>query len=377
MHAHANAPATPPETPWRAALRGLAGQLRVGIPLCTVVAVFMTLVFSDPFGRTLVFSLCIGLSIQLFIHAGRLIGTRRLVARGVFNESLRSQWPGWGWMGPWVAGSAVGGYLFGKFLAGLLTGMPLHDSGPHSPRALAIVLVVCVLVAVFTTDFFLTRGRLAGMEAAAQAARRAAAEHQLMLLQSQLEPHMLFNTLANLRVLIGLDPARAQAMLDRLIAFLRATLNASRSSLHPLSAEFDRLNDYLALMAVRMGPRLAVNLQLPPELREVPVPPLLLQPLVENCIKHGLEPQVAGGRIDVTARADGQTLVLSVRDTGVGLPALPRPPAEGEGVGTALVRERLAALYGGAASFTLAAAEDAEGGTLAVVQLPRSPTPTP
>ena len=89
------------------------------------------------------------------------------------------------------------------------------------------------------------------------AAERSAAEAQLKLLQSQLEPHMLFNTLANLRVLIGTDPARAQAMLDRLIAFLRATLTASRSGSHALADEFDRLGDYLALMAVRMGPRLA------------------------------------------------------------------------------------------------------------------------
>jgi hypothetical protein len=96
-------------------------------------------------------------------------------------------------------------------------------------------------------------------------------------------------------------------MLDHLIAYLRATLGASRATLHPLADEFARLRDYLELMAVRMGPRLAYTLDLPEALREVPVPPLLLQPLVENAIRHGLEPQVAGGHITVRAstRAPG------------------------------------------------------------------------
>jgi hypothetical protein len=96
-----------------------------------------------------------------------------------------------------------------------------------------------------------TTERLASARAAAEAAQRQAAEHQLRLLQSQLEPHMLFNTLANLRVLIALDPPRAQAMLDRLIAFLRSTLQASRAGTHTLADEFARLDDYLGLMAVR------------------------------------------------------------------------------------------------------------------------------
>ena len=89
-------------------------------------------------------------------------------------------------------------------------------------------------------------------------------------------------------------------------------MSASRSGeLHPLKAEFERLDDYLSLMAVRMGPRLAVRLDLPDALRAVAVPPLLLQPLVENAIRHGLEPKVDGGRIEVSARLDGDRLRLT------------------------------------------------------------------
>jgi sensor histidine kinase YesM len=229
---------------------------------------------------------------------------------------------------------------------------------------------------VFTVVFIGTLERLASARAQAEAAQRQAAENQLRLLQSQLEPHMLFNTLANLRVLIGLDPQRAQAMLDRLIGFLRATLAASRQPLHPLAEEFRHTDDYLALMAVRMGPRLQVNLQLPPELATLPLPPLLLQPLVENAIKHGLEPKVEGGRLDVSAHREagskGAQLVLQVRDTGVGLGAAASAAAAGSGFGLEQVRTRLRTLYGEAATLTLSPAVDAEGGALVTLVLPIS-----
>jgi sensor histidine kinase YesM len=120
-------------------------------------------------------------------------------------------------------------------------------------------------------------------------------------------------------------------------------------------------------MAVRMGPRLQVRLALPPDLATQPVPPLLLQPLVENCIQHGLEPRVEGGRIEITAARDGSRLRLTVRDTGVGLDV---PGAHGTRFGLVQVRERLKTLYGEAATLRLEAASDAEGGTLATITLP-------
>jgi sensor histidine kinase YesM len=193
---------------------------------------------------------------------------------------------------------------------------------------------------------------------------------------------MLFNTLANLRVLITLDPPRAQAMLDHLIGFLRVTLAASRVPRHPLGAEFDRTRDYLALMAVRMGPRLQVQLDLPADLVDLQVPPLLLQPLVENSIKHGLEPKVEGGRIEVSARREGGHLLLEVLDNGVGLsepaplsmPAptgehVPARPKPASGFGLEQVRDRLAALYGPRAELVLVPSPDGVG-TLARIRLP-------
>jgi sensor histidine kinase YesM len=178
--------------------------------------------------------------------------------------------------------------------------------------------------------------------------QRQATEARLKLLETQLEPHMLFNTLANLRALIATDPPRAIGMLDRLNDYLRATLRASRTDgstgSHTLSHEFARLRDYLELMAVRMGPRMAYALHLPDALEHQPVPPLLLQPLVENAIRHGLEPQLDGGRISVSASAEGSSLILEVIDTGVGMDGT---APNGGGFGLNQVRERVASLPGG------------------------------
>ena len=175
---------------------------------------------------------------------------------------------------------------------------------------------------------------------------------QLQMLQAQIEPHMLFNTLANLQGLIAADPPRAQSMLDQLIQYLRATLTASRSQATTLAQEFALLDAYLGLMKVRMGARLSYALELPEELRGLSVPPMLLQPLVENAIKHGLEPKVEGGLVSIRAERDGNQLRLSVCDTGLGLDGTPAH-SNSTHVGVSNVRERLHALYGNRADFSL------------------------
>jgi hypothetical protein len=341
----------------------IAHELKIGLPLCTGVALFLTAVFNESFTINLVFSLCIGLSIQALIELGRFGLAAWLLRRrgGDDNDdaALENSWPGWPLMVPWILLSVAVGYVGGSTLAGALTGhrhlMGLFFGG--SLRPLAIIGTLTLAVSLGTSYLFYVRGRLAAIEVLAEAARRSAAETQLKLLQSQLEPHMLFNTLANLRVLIGLDPPQAQAMLDRLIAFLRHTLAATRSERHALAAEFDALSDYLALMGVRMGARLQPRFELPAELRGILVPPLLLQPLVENAIKHGLEPKVEGGRLEVQA-------------CRVGADRSAAPPAAGSRFGLSQVQQRLAALYGARASFSLRSATDADGGAEALIELP-------
>ncbi|WP_237717031.1 sensor histidine kinase [Cupriavidus basilensis] len=349
-------------------------ELRIGVPVAFGVASFFAIMLREPFGRSLAYSLCITMTIQVLVEVGRygllrgLPDTSAGAAPGA--PATPRRWPDWKWMSAWIVVSGVAGYFGGHAIGDVLTGG--HGTLSElmgNPRGLLLSMTVVLVLSLGISYFHYVRGRIAAAEARAQAAMRSAAENQLRLLESQLEPHMLFNTLGNLRVMIGQDPQRAQVMLNQVISFLRATLQASRSGPHPLSCEFDRIADYLALMQVRMGARLQIELDLPAGLANLPVPPLLLQPLVENAIKHGLEPIVAGGWIKVTARREGGTLVLGVRDTGVGLSEL--PPGS-DCFGTAQVRERLAQLYGKAASFQLLAAGDNDGGTLAVVRLPLS-----
>ena len=365
-------PATPSTvTPQVARRRFMVRGLR-SAGYGVVIALLMTGTLGTPLWPNLVHSVCIATSCWFAIDSLRL-GLARWSHRNDppgFNEAA-ARWPGWPLMVVAVVVGTVFGFSVGHELANLILGGsdPAQVGGYFrgSWRQMLALFLGSLIPGMVITYWFYSRETIAAKEAAVQAAQRQAAEHQLKLLESQLEPHMLFNTLANLRVLIGVDPKRAQAMLDQLIAFLRATLAGSRASQHPLRAEFARLGDYLALMQIRMGERLQTRIDLPEALGDVPVPPLLLQPLVENCIKHGLEPAVAGGRIDMRAARDGDTLVLTVRDTGAGLS---NDAVEGTRFGLVQVRERLAALYGARASLTLAGAGDAEGGTLATIRLP-------
>jgi signal transduction histidine kinase len=338
--------------------------------LCLAIALVLSVTGQGSFSGNLVYSLCIGSFCWLIIDGGRHLvahlreRTRR--ARGLPADQTVGH-PGRAWM---IALTLLGmtlGPMAGTQLHALLTGTharSLWSLDSDGPRLTWLLTLLASAASILTLTLL---ERLSRARADAEAARRTAAENQLKLLESQLEPHMLFNTLANLRVLIGMDAARAQAMLDHLIAFLRATLQASRSSSHALAAEFERVGDYLALMQVRMGPRLQSRLDLPEALRDLKVPPLLLQPLVENSIKHGLEPKIAGGCIEVRAQADAHMLVLTVRDSGVGLgPGIGDPG--GSSFGLQQVRERLHTLYAGRAGLVLQA--DADGGTLARITLP-------
>ena len=271
-------------------------------------------------------------------------------------------------MTPWVVVSSAVGYFGGSAAGDMILAVfdPVHavDLNRHM---MVFGFSVAIAFTTGVTYFVYMQSRMFAMEARTQKAISAGAENQLRLLQSQLEPHMLFNTLANLRTLIDADPRRAKGMLDHLIGFLRSTLEASRLGTHPLSVEFDRLKDYLELMQIRMADRLETQFSLPAELRDIPVPPLLLQPIVENAIKHGLEPKMEGGRIEIGATRSGNFLMLTVRDTGGGLDG---GSTSGSKFGLDHVRQRLSTLYGEAGTLSLDPADDAEGGVLAVVKIP-------
>jgi len=199
---------------------------------------------------------------------------------------------------------------------------------------------------------------------------RQAVEAQLKLMQAQVEPHFLFNTLSNVQFLVETDPPRAAAMLDHLIQYLRAAIPQLRESSTTLGQEAKLAQAYLSIIQMRMGSRLQFKVDIPAPLAGVSFPPMVLLSLVENAVKHGIEPAAAGGSITVDAESGGGLLRLVVRDTGKGL-----ADELGQGLGLANIRERLAALYGEGARLTLA--QGREGGAEATVEIPHDPSARP
>ena len=199
-------------------------------------------------------------------------------------------------------------------------------------------------------------------------ARMRANEAQLRLLQGQMEPHFLFNTLANVVSLIDADAPRARHMLEALTDYLRASLGGLRHDDSTLAAELDLARRYLELMRTRMGDRLRFEIDADATLRQARLMPLVLQPLIENAVKHGLEPQVDGGTVRVKAARVGNLLQVCVEDDGAGLETAARRPRrhvaggpDGNGIALANLRERLQARFGTTAQLTLTALESGTG----------------
>jgi len=197
----------------------------------------------------------------------------------------------------------------------------------------------------------------------AERVEREAVLANLRALQAQIEPHFLFNTLANVASLIDHEPVRAKHMLESFNRFLRASLAATRGESTTLGEEAELISAYLDVLEVRMGPRLRYAVDVPPDLAAHALAPMLLQPVVENAIRHGLEPKVEGGELKLAARRERDDIVVEVSDTGVGFGATTRG-----GVGLTNLRERLRGLYGERA--TLAIGDNAPSGTVVTVRLP-------
>lgn len=177
------------------------------------------------------------------------------------------------------------------------------------------------------------------LEAAAQAS-------ELRYLKAQINPHFLFNCLNSLRALIAEDPQRAQSMVTRLAGILRNALGTAHDQLVPLERELEVVRDYLELERMRFESRLRTRFDVTPESYGVMVPPMLLQMLVENGIKHGIGQLIEGGEIAVSARIVTEQLELDVCNSTAAAPH----PTEGEGIGLANARDRLSVLFGGRAA---------------------------
>jgi signal transduction histidine kinase len=198
----------------------------------------------------------------------------------------------------------------------------------------------------------------------AQSLERNALQAQLRLMQAQVEPHFLYNTLANLKYLIRTDGERAQTMVDHLVGYLKAALPDMRSESSTVQRELELAEHYLSLMAIRMGDRLRFRIDADPAALDCPLPPAMLISLLENAVKHGLEPLERPCTIVVRCRLADGSVELSVEDDGAGLTG----ESSGDGIGLANIHKRLQGLYGAAAA--LHVGPGANGGVLATLRIP-------
>jgi hypothetical protein len=273
-------------------------------------------------------------------------------------------------------------FLLGAILLGALGGeaiLMLQFAPSPGIAAAAVVLAKTarwLVVAGLACAFFIYQRQAA--EAAARAHEselqrvqldRQMAEAQLQALRAQIEPHFLFNTLANVQQLYRTEPERGRKMLASFIAYLRAALPQMRSDETTLRQEVDLARAYLEVLQVRMGERLQVRFDVPDGLAGLAFPPLALSTLTENAIKHGLNPSPEGGAIEISARVEDRQLKVGVADTGVGLQR-----SSGTGAGLANLRARLAALYGSAAN--LAVEANVPRGIRATIAVPMKAAPT-
>jgi sensor histidine kinase YesM len=310
------------------------------------------------FGYNFVFANCIGYTLHLIFHI-----TSRSIEPWIHSKGVVVA-------AAFYTGVSTLGVVIGVTLAQLALGINIVPT-LTSPGWLASVAAISLVISIVLTIIFFFRERSALAEAQLERERlrmanieREAMFANLKALQAQIEPHFLFNTLANVVGLVDADPAKAKRMLESFIRFLRASLAATREERTTLGADFALIASFLEVIQVRMGERLSVKLEIPEALRSLELPPLLLQPIVENAVRHGLEPKVEGGTITLRAFERGGRVVVEVADTGVGFGA-----TTSSGIGLANVRERLKLQYGDDAK--LAIRDNPPMGTLVSIELPQ------
>ena len=300
----------------------------------------------------------IGYSIHFLFHAGSAMGLEAAARRGGFAAKV-----------VYFSLVPLGGVLLGFAVSSFIVDVGFR-SWLTDPAAMVSLTLTSLLISAIMSVIFFWREREAVAAAAlaiererTQRIEREATLANLRALQAQIEPHFLFNTLANVTSLIDPDPAMAKRMLESFIRFLRASLAATRLDSTTLGDEAELIAAYLQVLQVRMGGRLAFRIEVDPALAGFELAPMLLQPVVENAIRHGLEPKVEGGEVTFRARREGAQVVIEIADTGVGFASTTRG-----GVGLANLRDRLKLLYSGGASMQVG--ENSPSGARVTVRLP-------
>ena len=244
-----------------------------------------------------------------------------------------------------------------RFQAALVAGL----SG-----GLLYAAVVGMIVYLRTQNIAVANRRLRSEKRQSEVSRQLV-ETRLRVLQAQIEPHFLFNTLASAQQLAQKGAPDAAKLIGHLVRFLRTSIPSMRDDTAPLKHEFEHIAAYLAIMQTRMGDRLSFSVNAAPDVASFALPPALVMTLAENAVKHGIEPAVRGGRIDVKALLEQDNVVITVADTGVGLTLL-EDKEHGSGMGLSNIAQRLQVAYGDAAQVRLR--QNSPSGCVATLTLP-------
>jgi hypothetical protein len=258
----------------------------------------------------------------------------------------------------------VARYLYVK--PGVVDNWYYHSAGAYFAWFFVRYAILGVLFAVLYMMYRRERERMQALqqtELDQSRLREQMDEAQLLALSAQIEPHFLFNTLANVRSLYQVEPAVGSRVLDNLVHYLGIALPRMREAVSTVGREAALVDAFLGVQQTRMGDRLHYSIDVPREIEDLPVPPMMVLTLVENAIKHGVGPMLTGGAIDIRAREEQGTLTIRVADTGRGF-----TKSLGGGTGLANIRARLAALFGSAARLRLAINEPT--GVVATIALP-------
>ena len=300
----------------------------------------------------------IGYAIHALFSVGSLFGLDALMRRGGFVPKVA-----------YFSLIPLMGVLIGFWAVSYIVDIGFRN-WLTDPAAIISITTTSLVISAIMSAIFFWRERHARAEADLERERlrgerieREAALANLRALQAQIEPHFLFNTLANVTSLIDPDPAKARRMLESFIRFLRSSLGATRAESTTLADEGELMAAYLDVLQIRMGERLRYEIDIPPELHAFALPPMLLQPVVENAIRHGLEPKIDGGVVKVRARQVDGAVVIEISDSGAGFAATTRG-----GIGLTNLRDRLRLLYGERASLSIG--ESHGGGASVTLTLP-------
>lgn len=337
---------------WRGNKEALLKSLGWTTVFCIAIAVLLWVTrVAEPFSASLAISLTIGWCI---FATQVLICPRLELNLGVTLTNIA---------GPTI-GLAIALSLVGLY--GYFAGLEANALNWSTTAPALFFGVIGTIIFTGMARLHEMRQELSDAEVERLATERALAEAQLKTLQAQIEPHFLFNTLTTAIGLIRTEPKAAEETLEQLTKLLRNSLSRTRTEESTLGEEFELINAYLRIAKIRMGERLSFNVACNDDLAGVSLPPMLVQPLVENALTHGLEPAEAGGDISVVANRHKDGVQISVTDSGLGLAN--SQATAGTGTGLRNVRERLQQLYG--ASGELKVTDNTPSGVTATLFIP-------